>query len=261
MRLLQHLSLGAAAWILGAGPASATLLDFTTDDGGTSLEHGQIVDAAFDPIQEFGNLVNVSSTQIGGGSGHLGVTVFDTNFGGATPDPDLLVGLGNALILQNDANPATSAAASGGLKYDTPNDEKDSADAGSIVFDFLISNVTVLSIDLIDLNGGNSTIVSLTDSSGDQRIWTLAADFTGNAMYDTLDLTNLAVQVGNGGGTATVTTNDAGFDASDVVTLEVAFLGNPVSGALDNVLFVPEPAAIALLAGLAGLAGLARRRS
>ena len=61
------------------------------------------------------------------------MTVFDSDLpGGSTADPDLAVGTGNILILQNDSDSART-----GDFYDNPNDEASLDDNGSIVFDFL----------------------------------------------------------------------------------------------------------------------------
>jgi hypothetical protein len=257
---------------LVSSPAAAVTLDFETeDDFVTPLINGQIVDPAFDGADlEFGNIVNVSSTQLGT-AGHLGVTVFDSTPSGPNdpgPDPDLLVGLGNVLILQNDATPGTSVDGSVGLIYDTPNDEKDFADRGAIVFDFL-SPVFMQSIDIIDANGGYLADVVLIDSGGDSRtysvpsMWTFDISVCGASCppgdgWDTLDLTSLLPQVGEGGPSTSVL-EDAGFTASDVVRLEVQLVGSPSSGGIDNLSFtVPEPSTGVLL--LAGLLLAMRRR-
>ncbi len=253
--------------LLLAGPAGAITLDFSTeDDFATALINGQIVDPAFDGADlEFGNLVNISSIQLGSG-GHLGVTVFDSTPGGpnaAGGDPDLLVDTGNILILQNDEFSATSVDGSVGLIYNTPDDEKDFIDRGAIVFDFL-SPVFMGSIDIIDANGGFLADVILFDSGGDTRtynvpaMWTFDINTCGAACppgqgYDTLDLTTLLPQVGEAGAIATAA-QDLGFTPTDVVRMEVHLIGNPSSGGIDNVVFTPEPSTGLLLsAALLGL--------
>ncbi|MHC4109213.1 MAG: PEP-CTERM sorting domain-containing protein, partial [Planctomycetota bacterium] len=136
-----------------------------------------------------------------------------------------------------------------------------------IIFDFL-GAVELLSIDLIDINGGNNVLLTLTDGGGDRRIydvpdmWTFDVTVGGNG-YDTLMLNTLLDQPGEGpGGDATVTLNEVNFDPTDVVKLEVAFLGSPTSGGLDNLTFIPEPSTAVLLAlGLAGIGAARRRRT
>lgn len=244
-----------------ASSATAVTITFDTeDDFSTALINGQIVDAAFDNTDlEFGNLFTLSSTQIGGGSGHLGATIFDTDPNGpnqSSQDPDLLIDQGNILILQSN-NPGsagdTSVDGSVGLVYDNPNDEADFGDRGSVVFSFL-SPVFLQSFELVDANGGFGASVILTDQSNNTRTFTVNSMFSKDINtcgvcdgFQLLDLTNLAVQVGEGGGTASGV-EDLGFDANDVISLEIQFIGNPSSGGLDNLTFIPEPALAVLLA-------------
>lgn len=252
-----------------AGRADAILLDFETeDDFATALINGQSVDPAFDNADlEFGNLVNVSSTQIGGGSGHLGVAVFDSDDDGPNAsggDQDLIVNLGNILILQNDESPATANDTPEGLRYTTPNDEASFDDRGSILFTFL-SPSELTSIDLVDINGGVEVTVTLTDTNNKTRVYDVPQQWTTDPTvsptgFQTLLLNTLANQPSEPnatGGDATAS-EDLGFDPTQVVTLDVLFGGPSPSGGLDNLEFIPEPSSFALLA-LGGL-GLIRRR-
>ena len=279
-RTLVNILLGLIiAVIVGVSinTARAATLDFSTDDFGTTLTDGQSISTAAradfkgvpfstDTVLEFGNIVSIS-TSISGGDGHLGAAIFDSSIGGPNDggvDDDLVVGLGNILILQNDEDPATTLDATYGLLFDTPNDEKSADDAGSIIFDFA-APVSLSSIDLIDINGGNYVELTLTDGSaggGLTRSYMVAMDWTGGTAYDTLDLTTLADQIGGGGGLATAS-EDAGFNPADVRQLEVAFAGNPTSGGLDNIVFtvVPVPPAFLLFgSAVAWLIGWRRYR-
>jgi len=226
--------------VLGAVQASAITLTFETeDDFVTPLINGQIVDPVFDNVDlEFGNLVTIRSTDINGG--HGGVTVFDSNPAGpnsAGADPDLLVDLGNILILQNSAFLSTTTDATFGLLYDTPDDEQDFADSGSILFEFL-SPIEVLSIDVIDANGGFLAFLILTDDQARTRTYTIPDMWTDDINtcgacvgFATLDLTTLAGQTGELVALATVV-QDALFDSLSVISLDVQFVGAPSSALL-----------------------------
>ncbi|MEM9351502.1 MAG: hypothetical protein AAGA92_00670 [Planctomycetota bacterium] len=276
----QHLksaSLKAAATLLllpaSAAIAAPIVYTFETeDDLTTPLLHGQIIDQAFDApgFSEFGNVFNVSSTQ-DGTDGHLGVTVFDSDLSG-TADPDLEVGTGNILILQNDDDSART-----GDFYDTPNDERDRADRGSIVFDFT-ETVAPLSINIVDANGGFGALVTMTDTVGRTRVYTIPEMWSNEVTsapngFDTLLLTDLAPQDGEGAGGDATATEDLGFNEVAVVQLSVSFVGaagvggsgNALSGGIDDLVLdgvdgqnIPEPGAAVLLLG--SILGLASRR-
>ena len=240
------------------------VLDFETDRAeivdeavvGSALVNGQDISSP----PEFGSLVAISDD---GGILNDGAAIFDSSFGGpndfaGNPDPDLIVGLGNILILQQFGSAQTVPGI-----FDTPDDE---ANGGTLIFDFLrapFEPVTLLHIDVIDINGNNQeATLTLTDVNGFTRVynvpdmWTNDINVNGPDGYDRLDLTTLLPQLGEGGTTATAT-EDASFNADLVAKLEVQFNG---SGGLDNLTFVPEPS-IAMLLGL-GLAvsGALRRQ-
>ncbi len=236
----------ALAGIASATSAQTFCLDFSTeDDFVTALSNGQIIDT------EFGNLLTIS------GTGGAGVGIFDSTPGGVNAsgsDKDLLVGLGNLLIVQNDA----FSASSGGF-FNTANDEED---GGSITFNFL-SPTTLVSIDMVDINGGITASVSLFDGEGDSRVYSVPMQWTHDKEatpssngFATLDLTTLLPQVGERTSLATAV-EDFGFDADGVVSMRVDFTGSAAIGGLK---FVPTPASAALL-GLAGLAATRRRRA
>ncbi len=256
----------------GSNAYAATItIDFETeDDFITPLVDGQDINSVASTggspstPTEFGNLVNIDTTTYNSApGGNLKAAIYDSN-GAVGADPDLEVGLGNLLILQSTDNPTQTTS---GI-YDTPNDE---SMGGTIVFDF-IDAVHMLSIDLVDINGGGMLFLTLTDGSGSERLYDIPDKWTNQyptpVGYQLLDLTSILDQEGEGiGGPATVT-EDAGFDPFDVVTMTVDFTG---SAALDNVVFettevaaVPEPGTWAMfIGGLAMLSGgrYARKRS
>ena len=223
-------------------------IDFETDDLGAPLTNGQEIESP----DEFGAIVSIR-----GAGGNSGAAIFDTdpmgpNVGG--PDEDLLVGLGNILILQSSASTHGTQTVPG--FFDVPND---SSNGGRLLFDF-VTPTELVSIDVVDVDDDSSMIVTLIDSMGLRREYTLAEGFTNDILiapsgFDTLDLTTLASQVGEGGGIATAT-EDLGFDATSVSRLQVRILG---SGGVDNLTLVPTPGSAALM-GLAGLASMRRRR-
>jgi len=242
-----------AATVTGVVGASASAglftIDFTTDDGGNPLVDGQDISSP----PEFGNLFNITS-----GGPNAGAAIFDSSVGGPNdgpgmPDPDLIVDLGNILILQNNNNAAQSVA---GI-FDTPDDD---LDGGFVEFSFL-SPAEMTSVDLIDINGAAATTVTLTDTNGLMRTYNVPSFWTGDVVdngppgFGTLFLNTLADQPGPNGPLATAM-EDAGFDAMDVTTLRFDFAG---SAGIDNLTFIPAPGAAGLL-GLAGLAALRRRR-
>ncbi|MEM7410206.1 MAG: PEP-CTERM sorting domain-containing protein [Myxococcota bacterium] len=232
-----------AACLLAPGAASAaTTLDFEFLLNG---EAGPYVVVTPD-----------GTVTISGSGSNQGVAAFDTsdpgpNAGGE--DTDLLVNSGLALILQDDNEPTQTTS---GI-FDVPDDD---ANGGTISFVFSQA-AQLFSLDLIDINGNGPATVTLTDGGGNSRIYDVPFDWTGDIAQgaigiQTLDLTTLAAQVGVGPGNPLATASqDAGFDDTGVVQLDVFFAG---SAALDNLVFVPEPSTV-LLVGL-GLGTLALRR-
>lgn len=255
---------------------SGVTIDFSTDDGGIALVNGQSISTfpdvqAGDTVFEFGNLFNVSTLTYGS-DGHEGAAIFDSTPGVNSSDPDLWVGLGNIMILQNDDDPATTLDATYGLVFDTPNDERSTDDEGSIVFDFL-DPVEMQTITMVDINGLAHFWVYLQDSSGNERHYDIPMKWTvdissipggqqpGGMGYQDLDLQTLAPQSSETlatGGDATVILNDVGYDPLAVVRMEVRFDGGSASGGIDNLTFIPEPMTLVFL-GL-GAVGLIRKR-
>jgi hypothetical protein len=207
-------------------PITCYALDFTTDDSGNGMVHGTRVDTEFDGGPNY----PVTITGITNLSGNNTTAILNSTTGPAAQDPDLLVGTGNILYLQNDLAQAECPPASG--VYCSHNDDED---GGRITFDFN-DPVTASSIDLIDNDAtdGNWEVV-MVDGSGAQRIYSVPANWTGDLVTDgppgmgTLDLTTTDPQPGFG--SIAIAVEDAGFDADDVVRIFVNIAG---SGALDN---------------------------
>lgn len=231
------------------GVANSATIDFSTDDGGAVLVNGQEINAP----DEFGNVVTLSSN-------FLPLAIFDTDPLGANAltaasrsADDLLVGLGNANVLQSATRPTQTTP---GI-FDEP---LDSTTGGSIIFDFLVPQ-TMLSIDLIDVDAPDGRAVILTDSNLLTRTYNVPNGWTNDLRtspngFATLDLTTLADQTGETSILATAT-EEAGFDASSVVRLSVDLTG---SGAVDNLVFVPEPSAFVLLViGVVGMMRITRQ--
>src|SRR6476659_4520784 len=258
----------------------------TDDDFVTPLVHGEsiystprsnhvnpAVPFSTDTPLEFGRLIKISAKNLGT-DGNLGPAIFDSNPSDTPPastlDPDLLVGLGNILILQRDEGPNTSLDPKYGLKFNNPNDEATPDDIGSIVIDFLLPNVHPMSVDLVDIDNNVRLNVILTDQLGRNRTYAVPSNWTtdiaahGPAGFQTLSLQTLLNQAAapNATGGAATATQDLGFKSSRVARLEVQFLGSAISGGIDNLVFsVPEPGSIMLLVvGTAFLIGAAKTR-
>ncbi len=250
MTRLFCLIVGGGVALLLSPAAPAGVVDFEGLANGQELGSGAHGQGA----QPYSNLFLLSAGS--NGTPIQGAAVFDSDPFGAnagSADRDLLVGLGNILIVQNDSYATQTIPGF----YDTPNDE---ADGGTIAFEFL-SAVELLSLVLIDIDGHGAVDVILEDGSGYLRTYNVGASWThdihaqGPIGWDTLDLTSLASQVGEGGGTAIVW-QDALFDASDVMRLTVELSG---SAAIDNLVYnIPAPSALVAMVG--GLLVPARRR-
>lgn len=246
------IAIGVMAGVAPLAQSGVVTLNFQTEDDLISpLVNGQRVSSP----GMFGDLVAIN----GFGAHNLGAAVFNSSLKGPNtlgPDPDLLVGLGNVLILQSPSHAAQSVAG----VFDTPND---AAGGGTFVFNFM-SAVEMREVTLVDVDAGNHVLVTLLDESGRTRIynvptkWTRDVHAQGPNGYDTLDLTTLAPQLGEGGSVAT-SFEDAGFDAGRVIFVSIEMTG---SGAIDDFSFVtvPSPGPATLALGASALAGLRRRR-
>jgi len=167
---------------------------------------------------------------------NLGPALFDSRPGGPndpSQDPDLLVGRGKVLILQNPLEPVQTFP---GI-FDRPNDEP----GGGVLRFELDRPVSARSIALVDIDTGSAAQVRLIDQGGGVRHFDVPAGWTGDRLVDrtagvrTLDLTTLAPQPGERG-TATAF-ESPGFLAAGVVAIEVLLAG---SGAVDDLVLDPR---------------------
>jgi len=191
---------GAAVVLCTAGFVGSTNAGVIFDFEG--FANGQELGMGANAIQPYANFFTMSA--FANGSPSLGAAIFDSSPLGPnvdTADQDLLVGLGNILILQNGNFPTQTVP---GI-FDTPNDE---ADGGTIVFDF-VRPMMLLSIDLVDIDHNGPAELFLLDGSGRTRTYDVPMSWTRDVFaqgpngFDTLDLTTLTPQVGEGGAVAT----------------------------------------------------------
>lgn len=203
--------------------AACETTNFETDDSGQPMAHGTRVDTEFD---DGSPTITGSLT----GSGANTAAILNSSTGPAAQDPDLLVGRGNILILQTDAN--TSECPPGSGIYCSHNDDED---GGTLSFAYDVP-VTAMSIVLIDVDATDGTwSVVLVDATGAQRTYSVPASWTGDLVSDgppgwrLLDLTLLAPQPGFA--SVASATQDQAFDPAAVVRIDVHVAG---SGALDD---------------------------
>ena len=205
------------------GGCCHTLNFDTEDDFWTALANGQKITSP----PEFGNEVEISYS-----GPSFGPAIFDSTIGGANDpgrDSDLLVDLGNILILQEEDCFVAADI------YSHPDDD---ARGGTFIFDFT-RNVQCQSITLIDIDSGNQGVsVVLTDCEARTRTYTVPGGFTediasqGPPGYRVLDLTTLASQAGF----AATATEMADFDPQCVVKMTVTVAS---SAGLDNLEYCP----------------------
>lgn len=229
---------------LGGGLQECFTLDFESDDSGDALAHGARIDDEFDGGLEFPVTITSSSNT---------AAVLDSSTGPALQDPDLLVGSGNILILQTDADLRECPPASG--VYCSHNDDED---GGTLRFAFNTTS-RANSIDLVDIDASDpASSVVLIDLRGNTRTYTVPSNWTGDFVTDgppgmgTLDLTTLAPQPGFGS-VATASEQD-GFAADAVVRVHVHLGG---SGGIDNLSWCP----VSLVARVVSRNGSGRNRT
>ncbi len=203
-------------------------LNFDTDDNGNGMAHGAIVDAEFDCN---GPVFPVRITGTVNFSGSNTAAILNSTTGPASQDPDLLVGRGNILILQTDANLNQCPPGSG--VYCSHNDDEN---GGRLRFDFCLP-ASPSRITLIDIDGGDLTSnVVLTDANGKTRTYTVPGNWTGDRVtnapepgWQVLDLTNMAPQPGFA--SVATASQQAGYDPTAVVRIDVNLGG---SGGVDD---------------------------
>jgi hypothetical protein len=211
--------------------------DGTPDQAATAIANGQ--DISTPP--EFGVEVSISSIATPFPTpGTAGAATFDSTPGGPNdpgPDNDLLVGLGNILILQSNNADAHDNQAVPGF-FDAPNDD---VNGGTITFDFP-AEVEGHYLDLIDVDEEEVTgvTVTLVDSSALTRTYDVPPSWTEDLLNDgptgfrRLDLTTTAAQPGFAA--SATATEDPGFDPDAVIQVIVDFGG---AQAMDNFCFCP----------------------
>ncbi len=205
-------------------------LDFSTeDDFSTALVNGQDVG----PGTEFGHLVTIDGLSASG----LAPAIFDSTPEGPnawSQDPDLLVELGNLLILQTEPGQTVPGI------FDHPNDDWQ---GGELCFTFPDPGVELVSIDLVDVDDipFQDMILVLTDGNALTRTFLVPSGWTRDRVVDgppgfrTLSLATLDDQPGF---VASATATEvSGFDLTSVTKLQIQLEG---SGAVDNLRLVPE---------------------
>ena len=246
----------AIAVVMAPAALAGPIVDFEKYDDSTPLENGRQL-STVNGLYEQGlfTLTSTSDNTNGGGRGAI-FNSSDTGPNAAGQDPDLLVNLGNILIVQRNDGAGALTQSTAGI-YDTPNDD---AQGGTLIFDF--TNPSHLdTIDLIDINGGGALTITLRDTTGKTRTfsipdsWTNDINAQGPAGFDKLNLRTLAPQDGEGPGGNATAVETPGFDETIVNRMTVAFGG---SAGLDNLVFVPSPGLMSI--GGIGLLGLVARR-
>jgi hypothetical protein len=204
------------------------VLGFDTDDDGNSMPHGAIVDAEFDCN---GTVFPVAISGSVNFSGSNSSSILNSTTGPSSQDPDLLVGKGNILILQTDANLNQCPPNSG--VYCSHNDDEN---GGRLSFAFCVpaipSSIVLVDIDNTDL----TSRVVLTDVNGKTRTYVVPGNWTGDKIsnfpepgWKVLSLTTMAGQIGFA--TTATASEDAGYDPSAVVNIDVLLGG---SGGVDD---------------------------
>ena len=225
--------------------ASATTVTFDAD---ASLVHGRVVDSDFAGQ----GITSITTTNIGGGPS-LGV-IYDSDFGGPTTDPDPLnpwagrniagaTDNGNLLIIQENST---------GCGDDICNDPDDegSRPAGSFDILFALPQAS-FGFDLLDVEdttNENGSIVFYDGLSTFSISWSDFEAGSGSAF----EVAGMVFGNNFGNRIPEITAGDVGLTKFDRVVINMGG-----SGAIDNLVFTPEPGTVLLIVG--GLALLAAR--
>ena len=232
--------------IVYSGLPTVYQLDIETeDDFATALVNGQSISTP----PEFGNLVSISALQPPTGAQHFGPAAFDSSPAGPNAeaeDQDLLVDVGNVLILQENGVQNTPGT------FDKPDD---AANGGTLVFDFtgfdFLEKVAPESLFLIDIDADapaapvqpTSVTITLTDVLGKTRVYTIPQGWTEDvtrfpdAGVRKLSLVTLDPQPGFLATAVATATEQPDYLPGEIVRMEVKLEG---SGAIDNVTFSKE---------------------
>ena len=132
-------------------------------------------------VQADGCVLSIAGSPINAGpAGNAGAAIFDSTNGPAGQDPDLMVGQGNILILQNNQN--AQVLSKSGDFYVHPNDDHN---GGTLTFTFC-EPADASTIDLIDIDDANGpgipdgASVVLTDVDGFTHTITVPDGWTGD---------------------------------------------------------------------------------
>ena len=245
----SHMWLLAITTIVVLLPHAALATLVTFDEPG--LVHGTVVDTDFAAL----GITSITTTNIGGGP-DLGV-IFDSDFAGSTSDSDLLnpwaggnlmgdTSAGNILIIQENST---------GCGDDVCNNPDDEGSRPAGDFDIVFAQPQLsFGFDLFDVDNATAedgNIVFYDGASSFTVEWTDLEDGSGSP-FEVAGVVygdNFANRIPE------ILPADVGLTQFDRIVINMGG-----SGAIDNLLFVPEPATGVLVLGGLALLGATRRR-